>query len=120
MLAFVNTLSSVTAALHVVHLILYLLSALWVLESFGLLQQNTYFGKPELHQEAAGASRGTNKTTSSEHSTVEACLNFLEDSPAAAVGQGEIEEVVGAPKEEPAPEVGATVPHVKGEPLPHD
>ena len=36
------------------------------------------FGKPELHQEAAGASRGTNKTISSKQSTVKACSNFLE------------------------------------------
>ena len=55
-----------------------------------------------------------------------------EDSPAAPVGQEEIEEVVGAPKdeempackqednEEAAPEVGALVPHVKEEPLPND
>ena len=52
-----------------------------------------------------------------------------EDSPAAPVGQEEIEEVGGAPKdeempackqednEEAAPEVGAPVPHVKEEPL---
>ena len=55
-----------------------------------------------------------------------------EDSPAAPVGQEEIEEVGGAPKdeempackqednEEAAPEVGAPVPHVKEEPLPND
>ena len=55
-----------------------------------------------------------------------------EDSPAALVGQEEIEEVGGAPKdeempackqednEEAAPEVGAPVPHVKVEPLPND
>ena len=55
-----------------------------------------------------------------------------EDSPAALVGQEEIEEVGGAPKdeempeckqednEEAAPEVGAPVPHVKEEPLPND
>ena len=55
-----------------------------------------------------------------------------EDSPAAPVGQEEIEEVGGAPKdeempackqednEEAAPEVGAPVPHVKKEPLPND
>ena len=34
------------------------------------------FGKPQLHQEAAGASIGTNKTISSKQSTVQACLNF--------------------------------------------
>ena len=51
---------------------------------------------------------------------------------AAAVGQEEIEEVGGAPneeempackqqdKEEAAPDVGAAVPHVNREPLPHD
>ena len=55
-----------------------------------------------------------------------------EDSPAAPVGQEEIEEVCGAPNyeempackqednEEAAPEVGAPVPHVKEEPLPND
>ena len=55
-----------------------------------------------------------------------------EDSPAAPVGQEEIEEVGGAPKdrempactqednEEAAPEVGAPVPHVKEEPLLND
>ena len=55
-----------------------------------------------------------------------------EDSPAAPVGQEEIEEVGGAPKDEEmpackqeddqdaAPEVGAPVPHVKEEPLPND
>ena len=55
-----------------------------------------------------------------------------EDVPAALVGQEEIEEVGGAPKEEKtpackqedkeeaAPEVGAPVPHVKEEPLSHD
>ena len=55
-----------------------------------------------------------------------------EDSPAAPVGQEEIEEVGEAPKdeempackqednEEAAPEVGAPVPHVKEEPLPND
>ena len=55
-----------------------------------------------------------------------------EDSPAAPVGQEEIEEVGGAPKdeempackqednEEAAPEAGAPVPHVKEEPLPND
>ena len=55
-----------------------------------------------------------------------------EDSPAAPVGQEEIEEVGAAPKdeempackqednEEAAPEVGAPVPHVKEEPLPND
>ena len=55
-----------------------------------------------------------------------------EDSPAAPVGQEEIEEFGGAPKdeeipackqednEEAAPEVGAPVPHVKKEPLPND
>ena len=55
-----------------------------------------------------------------------------EDSPAAPVGQEEIEEVGGAPKdeempackqednEEAAPEVGAPVPQVKEEPLPND
>ena len=55
-----------------------------------------------------------------------------EDSAAAPVGQEEIEEVGGAPKdeempackqednEEAAPEVGAPVPHVKEEPLPND
>ena len=55
-----------------------------------------------------------------------------EDSPAAPVGQEEIEEVGGAPKdeempackqednEEAAPEVGAPVPHLKEEPLPND
>ena len=55
-----------------------------------------------------------------------------EDSPAAPVGQEEIEEVGGEPKdtempacnqednEEAAPEVGAPVPHVKEEPLPKD
>ena len=55
-----------------------------------------------------------------------------EDSPAAPVGQDEIEEVGGAPKdeempackqednEEAAPEVGALVPHVKEEPVPND
>ena len=55
-----------------------------------------------------------------------------EDSPAAPVGQEEIEEVGGAPNNEemPAckqednkeaiPEVGAPVPHVKEEPLPND
>ena len=55
-----------------------------------------------------------------------------EDSPAAPVGQEEIEEVDEAPKdeempackqednEEAAPEVGAPVPHVKEEPLPND
>ena len=55
-----------------------------------------------------------------------------EDSPAAPVGQEEIEEVGGAPKdeempackqednEEAAPEVGAPVPHLKEEPLPKD
>ena len=55
-----------------------------------------------------------------------------EDSLAAPVGQGEIEEVGGAPKdekkpackqednEEAAPEVGAPVPHVKDWPLPND
>ena len=54
------------------------------------------------------------------------------DSPAAPVGQEEIEEVGGAPKdeempackqedkEEAAPEVGAPVPHRKEEPLPND
>ena len=54
------------------------------------------------------------------------------DSPAAPVGQEEIEEVAGAPKEEELPackqedkeeaaaEVGAPVPHVMVEPLPHD
>ena len=36
------------------------------------------FGKPELHQEAAGASRGINKTISLKQSTVKACSNFLE------------------------------------------
>ena len=35
------------------------------------------FGKPERHQEAAGASRGTSKTMSSKQSTVKACSNFL-------------------------------------------
>ena len=55
-----------------------------------------------------------------------------EDSPAAPVGQEEIEEVGGAPKdeempackqednEEAAPEVGAPVPQVREEPLPND
>ena len=55
-----------------------------------------------------------------------------EDSPAAPVGQEEIEEVDGGPKDEEmpackqednkkaAPEVGAAVPHVKEEPLPKD
>ena len=55
-----------------------------------------------------------------------------EDSPAALVGQEEIEEVGGAPKdeemtaykqednEEAAPQVGAPVPHVKEEPLIND
>ena len=55
-----------------------------------------------------------------------------EDSPAAPVGQEEIEEVGGAPEgeempackqednEEAAREGGAPVPHVKGEPLPND
>ena len=55
-----------------------------------------------------------------------------ENSPAAPVGQEEIGEVGGAPKdeempackqgdnEEAAPEVGAPVPHVKEEPLPND
>ena len=55
-----------------------------------------------------------------------------EDSPAVPVGQEEIEEVCGAPKdeempackqednEEAAPEVGAPVRHVKEEPLPND
>ena len=55
-----------------------------------------------------------------------------EDWPAAPVGQEEIEEVGGAPKdeempackqedtEEAAPVVGAPVPHVKEEPLPND
>ena len=55
-----------------------------------------------------------------------------EDSPAALVGQEEIEEVGGAAKdeempackqednEEAAPEVCAPVPHVKEEPLPND
>ena len=55
-----------------------------------------------------------------------------EDSPAALVGQEDIEEVGGAPKdgempackqednEEAAQEVGAPVPHVKEEPLPND
>ena len=55
-----------------------------------------------------------------------------EDSPAAPVGQEEIEEVGGAPKdeempackqednEEAAPGVGAPVPHVKEDPLPND
>ena len=55
-----------------------------------------------------------------------------EDSPAPLVGQEEIEEVGGAPKdeempackqednEEAAPEVGAPVPHMKEEPLPND
>ena len=55
-----------------------------------------------------------------------------EDSPAAPVGQQEIEKVGGAPKdeempackqednEEAAPEVGAPVAHVKEEPLPND
>ena len=54
------------------------------------------------------------------------------DSPAAPVGQEDIEEVGGAPKdvqmpackqednEEAAPEVGAPVPHVKEEPLRND
>ena len=37
------------------------------------------FGKPELHQEAAGASRGTNKTILSKQSTVEACFNSLKN-----------------------------------------
>ena len=55
-----------------------------------------------------------------------------EDSPAAPVGQEEIEEVGGAPKDEEMPtckqqdneeaaaEVGAPVPQVKEEPLPKD
>ena len=55
-----------------------------------------------------------------------------EDSPAALIGQEEIEEVGGAPNdeempackqednEEAAPEAGAPVPHAKEEPLPND
>ena len=55
-----------------------------------------------------------------------------EDVPAAPAGQEEIQKVGGAPKveempackqedkEESAQEVGAAVPHLKEEPLPHD
>ena len=49
---------------------------LWVLIWVDFIK--TYlFGKLEVHQEAAGASRGINKTISSQQSTVKACLNFL-------------------------------------------
>ena len=59
-------------------------------------------------------------------------LESGEDVPAAPVGQEEIEEDGGAPKEEEmpackqedkeeaAPKVGVPVPHVKEERLPHD
>ena len=49
---------------------------LWVLIWVDSIK--TYlFVKPELHKEAAGASRGINKTISSKQLTVKACFNFL-------------------------------------------
>ena len=38
-----------------------------------------FFGKAELHQEAAGPSRGANKTISSKQTTVKGCFNFLSE-----------------------------------------
>ena len=53
------------------------LLALWVLGFLVVFIKTFLFGKPELYQEAAGASRGTNKTISSKQSTVKACYKFL-------------------------------------------
>ena len=49
---------------------------LWVLIWVDFIE-TCLFAKPELHQEAAGASRGINKTISSKQSTVKACFKFL-------------------------------------------
>ena len=49
---------------------------LWVLIWVDFIKTHL-FGKPELHQEAAGVSRGINKTILSKQSTVKACCNFL-------------------------------------------
>ena len=69
--SFVDTLSIVsplTAALHVGDLILYLLFLhCGYLGSLVYFNESLLFGKPELHQEAAKASRGTNKRISSKH-----------------------------------------------------
>ena len=57
----------------------------WELWSIFSCYQKLAFGKPELQQEAAGASRSTHKTISSRASTVEASFNFfslrLDDCP---------------------------------------
>ena len=53
------------------------LLALWVLGFLVDFIKTFLFRNPELHQEAAGASRVTNKTISSKQSTVKACFNFL-------------------------------------------
>ena len=49
---------------------------LWVLIWVDFIK-TYFFGKPELHQAAAGASRGIIKTIQSKHSTVKDCFNFL-------------------------------------------
>ena len=49
---------------------------LWVL-IWVYFRKTYWFGKPELQQAAAGASRGINNTKKSKHSTVKACFNFL-------------------------------------------
>ena len=81
----VVALSPLTAALHVVDLTLWSFALqLWVLIWVDFIKAYL-FGNIELHQAAAGASRGINNTIQSKHSTVKACLNVLSASDYPAV-----------------------------------
>ena len=66
-----------TAALHVVDLILWSFALQLSVVIWVDFLKTYLFGKPELHEKAAGASTGINNTISSKQSTVKGCFNFL-------------------------------------------